>query len=113
MAIEVRIEYSQADDAWFAGLLRDGASWILGGALVGAGSLPADAVYALVDNATYLVEHGHNAMMDAPLGLADRVWLFKLLDAMHDDGNQDRYAAMRQACGGTDPYAWTAEQADA
>lgn len=92
----VRIQWHSPDLAFAAGLVRDGEPWILDGALVGMGWTPGEAVSELVGAARYLVIHGKNYMTREPLSLADREWLFSLLDN-DPDQEDEMYAAIAAA----------------
>lgn len=102
--MDIHIEYSPSDQVWMAGFIRDGEWFILDGKLAGAGGLPSEAVWDLVAEAHYLVVHGENAISNGPIDIADRIWLFKLLDQMPEE-NQARYAAMRTTLG-QDPHTY-------
>ena len=96
---DIRIEWSMDDQAHAAAFLRDGQPWFLDGALVGMGVTRAAALTDLCGIARYLVEHGtHFLMGGATLPLADREWLFRLLDTGADvDGRMEMYRALRAA----------------
>lgn len=91
----VRVEWHQPDASWSAVLLREGRPWFLDGALVGMGDTPGEAVENLVELAKHLVIHGENFLIDWPLSLADREWLFRLLEP--GDENDEMYGALRAA----------------
>jgi hypothetical protein len=74
----VEIQWHQPDAAYAAGLVRRSEPWILGGALVGMGSTPAEAVTDLIGMAAYLLTHGSNALMVSPLTPVDLAWLASL-----------------------------------
>jgi hypothetical protein len=101
--LDIRIEWHQPDQHWFAGFMRDGQSFILDGALVGNGPSPEEAVEDLMDLASALVVDGENELSSGPIDLGQRTWLFKLLDSGGLPGHEARYAAIRQALG-HDPY---------
>lgn len=92
----VRIQWHAPDFQFAAGLVRDGKPWILDGALVGMGYTPGQAVTELVGAARHLVIHGQNYLHPEPLPLADREWLFSLLDTDPDPGDP-MYAAIAVA----------------
>ena len=77
---DVRVQWHQPDQHFAAVLMRDGQEWYLNGALVGMGSTRGEAVEDLVGIAAYLVVHGINFLMAVKLPVADRLWLFELLD---------------------------------
>jgi hypothetical protein len=77
---------------------------MLSGALVGTGVTPEVAVASLLVQADDLVIEGHNFFTNGPIDLADRTWLFKLLDTAGLPGHiEARYVAIREALG-HDPY---------
>ena len=96
-ALVVEIQYHSPDQAFCAGLLRDGEPWILDGALTGMHTTSAGAVENLIDTARYLVIHGENGWTETPLSLADREWLFSLLDIPALDPDGEMYAAIQAA----------------
>jgi hypothetical protein len=100
----IEVQWHGPDQAFAAGLLREGQPWILNGALVGMGGTQASAVEDLVGIARYLVIHGENFLTDAPLPLADREWLCSLIGP-HDPGLEmhDALRAARQAQPAPDP----------
>jgi hypothetical protein len=79
-AITVQVDWHSPDQAFTAVLIRDGQPWFLGGALVGMGITPGKAVDNLAGAARHLVIHGQNYLTRGPLSLADREWLYALLD---------------------------------
>ena len=99
--MDLRIQWHSPDQAHAAIFLRDGEEWYLDGALVGMGSTPDLAVEDLLGIAKHLVIHGQNALLASwrdkggLLPLADREWLFDLLDPGSDD--DEMYAALRAA----------------
>lgn len=103
--INVQIQWHTPDQQHFAVLMRDGEPWYLDGALVGSGATPGAAVDQLIGEAIHLVTVGENFLTPAPISLADRIWLFVLLDTKVDfDKNEEMYAAIRSANRGKDPY---------
>jgi hypothetical protein len=111
LTLDIRIEWGTDDRYWFAGFMRDGESFVLDGALTGAGATPDRAVKSLLEIADYLVRNGENGMTNGPISVADRTWLFKLLDNPHLVGsNQARYQAMWDLLS-HDPYATPDNQA--
>ena len=104
--INVQIQWHSPDQAHFAVLMRDGVPWYLDGALTGSGETPGAAVDQLIGEAIHLVIFGENFLCAAPLSLADRIWLFKLLDTrIPFDKNEEMYSAIRQANDNRDPYS--------
>ena len=91
----VKVEFHSPDAVFVAGFLRDGEPWILNGALVGMGGTREEAVTSLTGIARYLVLNGENFLTDAQLPLADRQWLFAVLDQGPLD--DEMYAALRAA----------------
>lgn len=106
--IDVRIQWHSPDRLYAAIFIRDGEEWYLDGALVGMDSTPGGATDGLCEIAQHLVIHGENALTQGQIPLADRIWLFKLLDqgtfGNDRDTNEEMYAAIRAANGGVDPY---------
>jgi hypothetical protein len=94
--MEIRLEWHSPDRVWAAVLLRSGQPWFLDGALVGMGSTPSGAVADLTGIAQYLVVHGANALLDTPLSLGDREWLYSVLEPTADTEMRE---AMRTARG--------------
>jgi hypothetical protein len=92
----VEIQWHAPDLVYAAALLRDGQPWILGGALVGMGGTPGAAVDDLAGIGRHLVIEGENMLTGGPISLADREWLFNLLDP-GPDLNDDMYAALQAA----------------
>jgi hypothetical protein len=96
MDIDIKVQWHAPDNLFAAVLVRDGEPWFLEGMLVGQDATPGAAVADLLDQAGYLVEHGHNFMGGIADG--DRAWLGRLLDQGNDwAGMERRYAALRQA----------------
>jgi hypothetical protein len=92
------VEWHLPDQVFAATFVRDGEPWHLDGALVGMGRSPELAVADLLGLADYLVLHGENFLTDGPIPLADRRWLFELLDQGNDTAAiQARYVAIRAA----------------
>ncbi len=75
--------------------LRDGNPWCLNGALAGMGGTREAAVTDLCGIARHLVMHGENFLTSGPLPLADREWLFRVLDDRPSDG--EMFAALAVA----------------
>lgn len=94
--LAVEIEWHAPDYVYAAGLVRDSRPWILDGALVGLGPTRGKAVDDLMRLARHLVVHGENYLTPAPLSLADREWLFTVLDRGRDP-NIDMWAALQAA----------------
>jgi hypothetical protein len=103
--IDIKLQWHSPDRAWVAVFVRDGLEWYLDGALVGMASTPPQAVAELLAMAQHLVVNGENFLTSGPLSLADRIWLFKLLDIGDESGTEPMYVAIREANGGKDPYA--------
>jgi hypothetical protein len=93
--LTVSVGWSQDDLSFAAVLLRDGKPWYLNGALVGMGSTREAALTDLLGIARHLVMHGENFLLPGLLPLADREWLFSLLDSGPSD--DEMYAALRTA----------------
>jgi hypothetical protein len=104
--IDVKLQWHSPDLAWAAVFMRDGEPWYLDGALVGmVESTPGDAVTELLAIAQHLVITGENFLTEGQIALADRIWLFKLLDvAQGGTVDDEMYSAIRAANGGVDPY---------
>jgi hypothetical protein len=77
--MDVRIEWDTGEEAFAAGLLRDGEPWILGGALVGMGVTRAEALGDLAGCAAWLAATGTNYLLDGELGAPDRAWLARIV----------------------------------
>ena len=90
------IQWRSPDGMFAAALLRDGQPWFLDGALIGMGATRGAAIDDLVQIASYLVVHGENGLASQPLSLADREWLFTLLDC-DADPNLEMHAAIQAA----------------
>jgi len=101
--IDVKLQWHSPDRVFAAVLVRDGEPWYLNGALVGMSGDPGDAVAELIEQAIHMVTTGESLLMEGEIELADRIWLFKLLD-QGSLANDTMYAAVRDANGGVDPY---------
>lgn len=98
IVFDVRFEWSMDDQAYAVAFLRDGKPWYLDGALVGMGPSRADALTDLCGIARNLVMEGTNYLMGGRvLTMADRHWLFRLLDT--GDSDDKMYRALRDAGG--------------
>lgn len=108
--ITVEIQFHAPDQVFYAGFLRDGEPWILKGALLGTGSTPGQAVAELIGAARHLVINGENYMTGGPLPLADREWLFAMLDipAGGIDPTLEMYPAIHAARQAAQPEGSTA-----
>lgn len=91
----VQFQWHAPDAMFAAGILRDGQPWILNGALVGMGATREQALGDLVGTARQLVVEGQNFLTSAPLTLADREWLFAVLEP--GERNDAMYRALREA----------------
>jgi hypothetical protein len=94
--IDIRLQPNPPDQTWCAVFMRDGEPWILDGACVGISGAPHAAVDELLKIAEWLVIHGENFLTDGPIPLADREWLWCLLD-QGSLATDDMYLAMQQA----------------
>lgn len=97
--IDLRIEWHSPDACWVAVFMRQGEPWFLNGALVGFGSMPPEAVDDLLGQAQHLIIHGENGLTQGSITMADRCWLFAMLDLTNvvDD---EMYKALRNAGAG-------------
>lgn len=94
----VQVDWSAEDGMFAAVLLRDGQPWYLSGALVGMGITRPAAIEDLEGIARHLVTEGGNGLLSGPLPLADREWLFGVLDAGGDGAARTAmYAALAAA----------------
>jgi hypothetical protein len=91
----IEIQWHAPDLMYAAALWRNGKPWLLDGALVGMAASRVGAVDELLGAARQLVIHGENYLTDGLVPLADRQWLFRLLDP--GDTTDDMYVALRQA----------------
>jgi hypothetical protein len=91
----IEIQWHAPDLMYAAALWRDGEPWFLDGALVGMAASRVGAVDELIAAARHLVIEGENYLTEGQIPLADRQWLFRLLDP--GDTTDDMYAALRQA----------------
>jgi len=95
--MDIKVQYNPQDGGgWAAVFVRGGEPWFLNGALVGMSGTPASAVDELIAIATWLVIHGDNFLTDNPLSLADRCWLYSVIEQTDDES---MYAALREAFG--------------
>jgi hypothetical protein len=91
----VEIQWHSPDAVWAAAFIRDGKAWYLDGALVGMSAVREGAVTDLIAAARHLVINGENYLTGGPILLADRDWLFEVLDQGPSD--DEMYAAIRAA----------------
>jgi len=112
--MNVNLSWHMPDQCFAAVFVRDGEPWYLDGACVGMGSTRGEAVEDLIGIAEHLVVHGHNFLVPDGIPIADRRWIFAILDpGSRDDA---MYSALRTVDGepvtAENIVAWTESDAD-